>query len=377
MSLLPNQQAMGNTCDINTCDINTCDSVVENTCASVMDSISAKDNLKLTVLLRSACGLPETHWNRGSDRFLYVGVGEDVGGQELFKTQLKKNVVDPVWNEECHLPVGTPLVFSILQSDAKGNTEVVSYASFDLAAIGADGFNGELPLEADGMLPGGILMLKAKTEDGYPTQWNEEVVVSIDNANKKSLGLEVDSIDPEKLFVSRVKKGIIRDKYDEEHPENNIDAGCFIIGVAGADIGSGGCLGVSDCKDGSVPASASEAMLNILKQNPTQVNLVCRRAMKFRIVLTWTAEKQILGAQVPRSQLGNSLVITELEANGPLEACNTRNPEQAVEPWDRIVEVDGKAGMVADLEHFVREAQNLPRVMLTIARMAPKVVFKV
>jgi len=222
------------------------------------------------------------------------------------------------------------------------------------------------------MLPGGILLLKAKTEDEYPTERTSEVVVSIDNANKQPLGLEVDSIDPEKLFVNRVKKGIIRDKYDEEQPENNIEAGCFIIGVAGADNGSGGCLGVSGCKDGSVPSSGSEAMLKILKQNPTQVDLVCRRAMKFRIALTWTAEKQRLGAQVPRSQLGNSLIITEVEANGPLEAWNTHNPDQAVEPWDRIVEVDGKAGMVADLEHFVREAQNLPRVVLTIARMVPR-----
>jgi len=147
MSLLPNQQAMGNTCDYNTCDYNTCDSEMDNThgnniCAPIGTCASGENNLKLTVLLMSACGLPQAHWNRKSDRFLAVGVSEDVGGRELFKTQLKKNVVDPVWNEECHLPVGTPLVFSILQSDAKGNTEVVSYASFDLAAVGADGFNG-------------------------------------------------------------------------------------------------------------------------------------------------------------------------------------------------------------------------------------------
>jgi len=336
------------------------------------------NNLKFTVLLRSVCDLPENHWNPGIDRFLYIGVGEDVGGRELFKTQLKKNVVDPVWNEECHLPAGFPLMFSVLQSDAYGNTEVVSFASFDLADVGADGFNGELPLEADGMLPGGILFLNAKTEDEYPTEPTErtsEFVVSIDNANKQTLGLDVDSIDPEKLFVNRVKRGIIMDKYGNAQPENYIEAGCFIIGVAGADIGSGGCLCIGGRKVGSGSASGSEAMLKILKLNPTQVDLVCRRAMKFRIALTWTV-KHSLGAQVPRCQLGNSLVITEVEANGPLEAWNTHNPDQVVEPWDRIVEVDGKAGTVAELEHFLIEAQMLPRVMLTFARMLPKVELK-
>jgi len=341
---------------------------MDNISSSVIDHVCGNKNQKVTVLLRGACGLPDAHWNRGIDRFLYVVVSEDVGGRELFKTQLKKNVVDPVWNEECLLPTGTLLTFTVFQGDSSGSTQVVSFTSFDFAAVGADAFNGELPLEADGMLPGGILQLKVKTDDKYPMERTSEFVVSIHNAKKTSLGLEVDSIDPEKLFVNHVKQGGVLDKYDVQL-EKKVEAGCFITGVAGADMGSG--LGVGGREVGSGSASGSEAMLKILKQNPTQVDLVCRRVMKFRIALAWT-EKQSLGAQVPRCQLGNSLVITEVKANGPLESWNTDNPDQAVEPWDRIVEVDGKAGTVADLERFVKEAQNFPCFMLTIVRMCPR-----
>lgn len=343
-------------------------------CAPVVDNSCLYNNFNdsppnLTVFVRGTRCLPEADWKPGIDRYLYVGVGEDVGGEEYFRSQLRKNVVDPVWNEECELPAGIPLIFSVLQTDVDGNTEVVSWASLDLVAVGADGFNGELPLKGGGMLPGGILLLKAKTENEYPSERTSAFIVSIDNAKKKNLGLELDSLDPEKLFVNCVKKGIIMDKRDEVQPENNVEAGCFIVGVAGDDVIAGGCL--TGHKVASRTASGSEAMLTILKQNPTQIDLVCRRAMKFRIALTLT-EKQSLGARVPTAKLGNSLVITEIEANGPLEAWNNENPDQVVEPWDRIVEVNGKAGKVRDLEDFVRAAQCLPRVLLTIARMLPE-----
>merc|ERR1719507_1398503 len=106
---------MGNTCASvmdNICGNHICAPMMQamgNTGGSVMDNVCGNDHEKITVLLRSACGLPEANWRPGIDRFLYVGVGEDVGGREIFKTQLKKNVVDPVWNEECHLPAGTLL----------------------------------------------------------------------------------------------------------------------------------------------------------------------------------------------------------------------------------------------------------------------------
>jgi len=54
-------------------------------------------------------------WFPGADRFLYFGVGADAGGEELFKSQQKKNVLDPAWNEECELPAGRSLKFTVFK----------------------------------------------------------------------------------------------------------------------------------------------------------------------------------------------------------------------------------------------------------------------
>jgi len=317
---------------------------------------SAPQEPKITVCVQSAQNLPGTDWFPGTDRFLYFGVGADVGGEELFKSQQKKNVVDPVWNEECELPSDTPLKFTVFQADADGKADIIGCATLDLPALGATEFNGELPLEMEGNPSGSVLTLKAKSGDTYPTEQGSEFKVSIDNPKKKALGLEVDNADPAKLFVTGVKKGTTMALFNEEQPENKVDVGCFIMGVTVAEDSSGA-------------ASGSQAMEKILKKNPKQIDLVCRRARKFRIALP-LSEKGDVGVQLPKRPLGNSLLVTAVKANGAVEAWNAENPDQTVEPWDRIVAVNGKSGKAAELHKLIKAAQKSANVVLTMVRVA-------
>jgi len=332
---LPNQQTMGNKCG----------------CGKEIAQPT------LTVFVKGAQGLPGVDWFPGTDRFLYFGVGADAGGEELFKSQQKKNVLDPVWNEECELPADMPLKFTVFQADADGKADVVACATLDLADCEETEFNGELPLEMDGNPTGAVLMLQAKSGDAYPTEQGSEFTVSIDNTKKKALGLEFDNADPTKLFVIGVKKGTVMDRYNAEQTKNKVEGGCFIVGVTAADAGS---------------ASDSQAMEKILKKNPKQVVLVCRRAKMFRIPVT-LPEKGDIGVQVPQRPLGNSLVVTKVKANGAVEAWNTENPDQKVEPWDRIVAVNGKSGKVAELQKLIKTAKKSANIVLSVVRIYPDV----
>jgi len=244
-----------------------------------------------------------------------------------------------------------------------------------LAAADGNAFNGELPLEADGKPTGGFLFLKAKVGDAYPADPVSEFTVTLDNAKKKALGLELDSSDPAKLFVTGVKKGAIVDQYNEAHPENKLEVGCFITSVSTPDVASGGCC--SGGGKGSPTAEGdSKAMEKIIKKNPKQLDLVYKRGTQFRVALTVT-KKGDVGVEVPKRPTGTSLVVNAVKPNGPVEAWNTENadnPDQIVVAGDRIVEVDGKVGKVADLQKRLKGADTSARVVLTLARVPLKVV---
>jgi len=329
-----------------------------NKCFSGEDVQQVQEHTTLTVYVKNARGLPGVDCFLGTDRFFHFGVGADAGGEELFKSQRKKNVMDPVWNEEFQLPANMSLKFTIFQSDEDGKAYVVAGATLDLVSLDTAEFHGELPLEVDAKPTGAVLMLKAKSGDEYPPEQSSEFIASIDNPKRKDLGIEVDSTDPAKLFVIGVKKGTAVDRYNEEQIiENKIAAGCFIVGATGAGAGS---------------ASESEAMKKLLKQNPKQVDIVCRRATKFRIPVTLPAKGDI-GVEVLKRPLGNSLLITKITGNGGVNAWNADHPEQLVEPWDRIVAVDGKAGKAADLSKLMKAAKKTANVVLTVARIASEV----
>jgi len=343
-----------------------------NKCGSGQQDTDLSHAPKITVLVKGAYGLPEGDWQPGDDRIFTFRVGAEPKGQELFISSQKPNVVDPNWNEECELPANMALTFSIFQEGSDGNPIMVAYAILDLAAAGADSFNGELPLLANGENTGGVLSLKAKSADDYPADVSGEFNVSIENEKKKALGIEVDGMDPEKLYVTSVKKNSVVDIYNESQPDNKVEPGLFVMGVEGPDADSGGCLGAGSGQP-SAAATPSDAMAKILKNNPKQVDLTCRRAIQFRVVLTLAADKT-LGINVPKKAVGNSLIVTSLQdETTPVSDWNTNNPDQTVEPWDRITAVDGKSGKAADLQKHIKTAQQSGLVILTLVRMAPTV----
>jgi len=164
------------------------------------------------------------------------------------------------------------------------------------------------------------------------------------------------------------------DQYNEEQSQNKLEVGCFITRVSIPDVASGGCC--SGGGKGSPTAEGdSKAMEKIIKNNPKQVDLVCKRGTQFRVALNVT-EKGDVGVDVPKRPAGTSLIVNTVKANGPVEAWNAENadnPDQIVEAGDRIVEVDGKAGTGADLQKRLKGADKSARVILTLARIAPEV----
>mmetsp|Transcript_134202 Transcript_134202/g.261373 ORF Transcript_134202/g.261373 Transcript_134202/m.261373 type:complete len:684 (-) Transcript_134202:176-2227(-) len=124
--------------------------------------VEKAESQKIKVYVKGAEGLPAVDWFPGTDRFLYFGVGADVGGDEFFKSRTMRNVVDPVWDEEFDIPANIPLRFTIFQADADWKTDVVASATLDLAASGADQLNSGLPLAKDGKPTGSSLMLRAR-----------------------------------------------------------------------------------------------------------------------------------------------------------------------------------------------------------------------
>jgi len=126
------------------------------------------------------------------------------------------------------------------------------------------------------------------------------------------------------------------------------------VGVTGADAGS---------------ASDSQAMEKILKTNPKQVDLVCRRANTIRISVT-LPEKRDVGVELPKQPRGNLLPITIVKADGAVDACNAENQDQKVEPRDRIVAVNGKSDKVAALQKLMKAAKTSASIFLTIPRFA-------
>jgi len=325
---------------------------------------------RVTVFVKGAYGLPVGEWQPGNDRFLYFAVGAEPGGEDFFKSSQKQNVVDPVWNEECEVPANVALKISVFQADADGNPTMLAVATLDLPNASADSFTGELPLEAEGV-EGAVLVLKAKGGDEYAAETPGEFNIKIDNQKKKALGIELDSMDPEKLYVTGVKKNSVVDIYNESQLDNKLEPGLFITGVEGPEVGSGGCLGIGSSKSSS-PATPSGAMEKILTKNPNQVDMVCRRAIQFRIAVTLTQDQR-LGINVPQKPMGNSLIITSVQANCPVSDWNANNPDQTVEPWDRIIAVNGQSGKVADLQKHIKTAQQSGRIIITLVRMSPTV----
>jgi len=351
---LPNQQSMGNKCG---------SSPVQQA-----EDVDVPEEQMVTIFVKKAQGLTLPELLPETDRFLFFTA--EVGGLERYSSQQKKNVLDPVWNEEFEVPFSGPMTLSVFQADADGSATVIASATLDLVAADADAFNGELPLEADGRPTGAVLLLKARSGDLYPPDQGSEFTVTMDNTKKKALGLEVDSTDPSNLFVVGVKKGTITDNYNKEaQPDNKLEAGCFITGVTAPDAAAKGCIGGGT---GNPTATGeSKAMEKMIKKNPKKVDLVCRRGTQFRVALTVT-DKGDIGVEVPKKAAGNSLVVNQVKANGPVEAWNADNPDQLVEAGDRIVAIDGKAGKVADLQKLLKHVDKSARVTLTLARIAPQ-----
>jgi len=128
------------------------------------------------------------------------------------------------------------------------------------------------------------------------------------------------------------------------------------VDVTGVDVGS---------------ASESQAMEKILKKSPEQVSLVCRRANTFRISAT-LPEKGDVGVELPKQPLGNSFTITSVKANGAVDVWNAEKQDQKVEPWDRIVAVNGKPDKVAALQKLMKAAEKSASGVLTIGRVSPE-----
>jgi len=321
-------------------------------CGAAKDSAAGEESpeLKLQVLVVKVAGLPADKVLL-EDRSIFLSVRLPDMDMDMDIDQRMTNVIDPFFNMEFQVPA-TTLIFKVMEEVAGSDVALLGQATLDAGAF--DSWAGDLELK-DGTTSGAIIRVKVRAEEfGYPEDLTTaETTVIVDNPKKtKNLGIDVDITEESSCYVYNVKaKGLV-DKHNKSQAEESskLQAGAFIVaynGVAGD------------------PKSIEAAMK---KAAPT-AEFTIRPTETFRIALD-KSSGDVLGVDVPRKSVGNSVLIAFVKESGFVAKWNEEHPEQEVKKGDRIVEVNGKKGTGKELVDMIKRAPNTYRVILTIIRMA-------
>ncbi|EJS42515.1 tcb3p [Saccharomyces arboricola H-6] len=116
-------------------------------------SESVKDTGYLNVKLISGHGLKSADRNGYSDPFVNVYVND----KRVFKSNIKKKTLDPVWNEDARIPIlsrsKNQVVFNVLDWDRAGDNDDLGQATLDTSKLEVDKtYNWNLELNTQGSI---------------------------------------------------------------------------------------------------------------------------------------------------------------------------------------------------------------------------------
>lgn len=235
------------------------------------------------------------------------------------------------------------------EEDARGERDLVGRATVEPSRFDLNGFNGEVPLQAEGDVTRGYLKVKVKMDaHPYPPDGLQGFDVTVDKSHRlRSWGLLLDGLDGRTLYVIAVENGPVALYNKTQHPESQLAPGTFI-------------LKVNDVEGNS--RKLTEAL-----QKAKRVSLVVRRPEEMRVAI---GPGRLLGVNVPKYPAGFSLLITRVGA-GAVQNWNAENPCQEVKVRDRIVAINGKTGKAVELQNMIKDSLSIG-FQMTVVRPANK-----
>lgn len=279
----------------------------------------------------------------------------------MFKTQISRNEVEPIWKEEFRLketlPTNGALEFAIWHGIYSVDPEVTLPEGTEDRLVGKvrlvtsrfslAGFNGELELEHCGkdIKEATVHVKIGFVGQAYPLPPPPEFHITIENPTSKPLGMDLDTQDEHTVYVENVRPLGLVDLYNSNSkPTERLLAGHFITQVNG------------------VQGRASELMEEINKRSV--LRLVVRRPFVFCVAVDKKDKKRETGMNFNRRSYAGSLIINQMW-QGPVMEWNRRHPEKEVHLGDRIVAVNGVKGRASDM---AKAMKSLDRFIMTIVR---------
>lgn len=167
--------------------------------------------------------------------------------------------------------------------------------------------------------------------------------VSVENKDKKEVGLACDRVKCDHLFIDDVS-GLIQAYNRTASIHNVVKKSDFLMSVNGK-------------------RSDSLDMAQELDRNPEYLDLEFRRSTEFPMVISDTKKK--LGVELSYSKASMSLFIREIAAEGIAADHNQRHPDKAVREGDRIIAVNGITGSALQLLDTYKSCND---AIMTICR---------
>lgn len=292
----------------------------------------------ITVAIVGARGLRNTDWVPGtgtSDCYCVLKVAglED----EVHRTKVLNNTLEPVWKEEAKVKDFNPdkqsLEFFVWDADFAGYRDFLGKVKLPGTHLLRGGYNGELELEEAGKDTSAYLRIKVRLEDhDYPPGPPPEVQMTLQKEPGTAWGLSLDSQDGTRLFVISAEAGPAKSYNEKAEPEMQLKHGDFIISVNGEQGDAMKML--SQCK------------------KSRKLDLVVRRPMEFTVVVE-KGDKEPLGLEFVDKAVGTALVVTKVT-----EKWKPVTAENQVEKGDRVIAIGSKRGNVDALAADLRSKRG-------------------
>jgi len=293
----------------------------------------AKGEAKLTVTIIGARGLRNADWMPGSGKSdCYVVVKSK--DQELYKTQVIKDSLEPVWMEEVKIndwEDGAALEFHLFDKDLV-SSDFLGKVVLEASNFAEKGFNDDIKVEPTGKATtDAFLKLKIKVQGKeLPPTPSPEFKVTIEKGENPSYGMDLDFQDGSRLVITEVKDGPCKKFNENAQPgEPQLQKLDFIMSVNGV-------------------SGAVQDMLSQFRSEP-KVELEVKRGTGYT-VLVENKEDKPLGLEFPKKPIGDFLAITGISEGAVMDFNETAKQERKICVGDRIVSVGGERAKAVELQ---------------------------
>mmetsp|Transcript_14699 Transcript_14699/g.46232 ORF Transcript_14699/g.46232 Transcript_14699/m.46232 type:complete len:374 (-) Transcript_14699:369-1490(-) len=310
---------------------------------------SGRNEPVLLVSIVGAKGLRDADWLPGSGKSDAYCVLR-IHGQEVFRTQVIADSVEPLWKEQVYVWEWTDsdkgLDFEVYDEDLV-SSDTLGQVFLPASDFMEKGFNNDVKLNDAGRGEA-FLRLRIKLPGvDLPPGPPMEVAMEVPRKPYDIWGLDLDTQDSDSLFVTEVKPGPFL-AYNETVGHEEQLRKCDHI------------VSVNETRGSPV------ALLNEFKISK-QVKVKVIRSCQVLIRLAKAkAEKRPLGLTLPKKPSGFHLSVLGIEEDSVADSHNrcAKNEDQKFRVGDHIIAVDGAQGKASDLLQMLETATGKLRVLV-------------